>query len=232
MPRGMVIKAATVQLINHNSGSDMRYQYNKVHNLKLAAATIDGLLIRPGETFSFWQRVRHAERGGKYLDGLVLAGDKIIPAPGGGLCQLSNLLFWLFLHSPLIITERHPHSREAFPAPVGDVPSGVDATVGEGYQDLKVLNSTDSTYQLIFDFGEETLTASLLSDRPTQAVYAVSLGNVIYHRQGETLIRESDICRQTFDRQTNASLGEACLYHGCCALGYAPADYQDRSDNK
>ena len=89
-------------MLNENSGFDMKYQINKVHNLKLAARTINKVIIEPNETFSFWQLVRWADRYEKYKDGLNLVDGKIVGSYGGGLCQLSNMLFWLFLHTPLI----------------------------------------------------------------------------------------------------------------------------------
>ena len=49
-------------MINEGSGFPLKYQYNKVHNLKLAAKKIDGFLIRPGETFSFWKAAKDADR--------------------------------------------------------------------------------------------------------------------------------------------------------------------------
>lgn len=52
----------SIPMLNENSGFDMQYQINKVHNLKLAARTIDRVVIEPGETFSFWQLVRWADR--------------------------------------------------------------------------------------------------------------------------------------------------------------------------
>ena len=55
-PLPYVLHHAQFPLINYESGYDLVYQQNKVHNLKLVAQTMDGLLIRPGETFSFWQQ--------------------------------------------------------------------------------------------------------------------------------------------------------------------------------
>src|SRR5215213_11320923 len=89
---------------------DMRFQENKVTNLEIARATIDGLLIRPGQTFSFWQRVGEATAKKGYLEGLQLSRGEIKTGIGGGLCQLANLLLWTAFHSPLKITERHHHS--------------------------------------------------------------------------------------------------------------------------
>ena len=45
----------SIPMLNGNSGFDMKYQFNKVYNLKLAAKTIDKIIIEPEETFSFWQ---------------------------------------------------------------------------------------------------------------------------------------------------------------------------------
>ena len=57
-PLPHLLHHAQFPLINYESGYDLVYQQNKVHNLKLVAQTMDGLLIRPGETFSFWQQAR------------------------------------------------------------------------------------------------------------------------------------------------------------------------------
>ena len=64
-------------MYNRETGFDMVYQENKVFNLKLAAATLDHLLIRPGETFSFWRLVRYADRDTPYRDGLAEVDGKL-----------------------------------------------------------------------------------------------------------------------------------------------------------
>ena len=86
-------------MLNTESGFDIRYQRNKIHNLKLAARTVNGIIIRPGETFSFWQLVRYADKDVPYKDGLALVDGKIRGTYGGGLCLLSDMLFWMFLHT-------------------------------------------------------------------------------------------------------------------------------------
>lgn len=65
------------KLLNENTGFDMRYQENKVFNLKLTAKTLNGLLIKPGETFSFWQAVRYADKHIPYKDGLTVTNGKL-----------------------------------------------------------------------------------------------------------------------------------------------------------
>ena len=57
---------------------NMKYQINKVHNLKLAARTINKVIIEPNETFSFWQLVRWADHHEKYKDGLNLVKQVFI----------------------------------------------------------------------------------------------------------------------------------------------------------
>lgn len=65
-------------MLNENSGFDMKYQINKVHNLKLAARTINKVIIEPNETFSFWQLIRWADHHEKYKDGLNLVKQVFI----------------------------------------------------------------------------------------------------------------------------------------------------------
>ncbi len=184
-------------MINPNSGYDIQYQINKVENLKLAASTINGIVIEPGETFSFWMLVKNAEKNGDYRDGLTVVNNKTIPVKGGGLCQISNMLFWLFLHIPLSIVERHPHSAETIPHSKGDMPVGVDATIAEGWLDLKVKNETDERYQILIDFDEDTMYGAILSNKIQTIKYEVISENVRYKRENERIYRYNDIYKVT-----------------------------------
>ncbi len=85
----------------------------------------------------------------------------VIASKGGGLCQMSNLLFWVFLHSPMTIVERHTHDIKDFPTARDGEPEGVDATVSEGWRDLKVKNDTDKTFQIGIVFDAENIYAAL-----------------------------------------------------------------------
>jgi len=152
-------------MLNQKSGFDMQYQVNKVHNLKLAAKTLNGLVINPKETFSFFQLVRYADQNEPYMDGLSLVDGKIKGSYGGGLCQLSNLLFWMFLHTPLTIVERHGHAVEAFPTTTEALPCGTDATINEGWLDLKVRNDTEAIFQISISFDENFMYGQMRSDR-------------------------------------------------------------------
>lgn len=206
-------------LYNPDTGFDMAYQHNKVHNMKLAAKKIDRLLIRPGETFSFCWAVRDAEREERYRDGLIVVNGRLTTAPGGGLCQLTNLLFWLFLHSPLTIVERSGHREKEFPD-LGDQPAGVDATFAEGWLDLKVRNDTRQTFQILLDFSEDTLTGSLRVDREDGTVYQIRNRGLRYVCFQGDVYQEVDVIQRRLSALTGELLEEKRLYRNRCRIGY------------
>jgi len=206
-------------MVNENSGHDIVYQYNKVHNLKLAGKTINHLLIEPGQTFSFWIRVRHADEKEPYKEGLVLVNDKIIGEYGGGLCQLSNLLFWMFLHTPLSIVERHGHAIESFPTTTHDLPYGTDATINEGWLDLKVKNNTEHFFQIEITFDEKNIYGSILSDARPGYQYEIYNRDVHYYRKNNAIYQASSVdCRKTHF-VTGETLDHH-LYDSVCEIGY------------
>lgn len=210
-------------LLNANSGYDMQYQHNKVFNLQLAAKTVNHLVIKPGETFSFWMRARDADKNEPYKDGLVLVDGKIIGAYGGGLCQISSMLFWMFLHTPLTIVERHGHAVESFPSTTEDLPSGTDATVTEGWLDLKVKNETNHPFQIEITFADGYMIGRILSDAELPCDYTVYNGSVVYHRENGRIFQKSSVERRTTDKRTGA-VEDAHLYETTTEIGYALPD--------
>lgn len=109
-------------------------QRGKVHNLRLAARRLDGLLIAPGTVFSFWRAVGPPLRIRGFVAGRMLQEGCLVASPGGGLCQLSNALYDAALRSGCEIVERHAHSRVV---PGSLAQSGRDATVAWNYVDLR-----------------------------------------------------------------------------------------------
>ena len=210
-------------LLNENSGFDMKYQMNKVHNLKLAAKQINKVIIAPNDTFSFWQLVRRADRYEKYKDGLDLVDGNIVGSYGGGLCQLSNMLFWLFLHTPLTVVERHGHAVESFPSTTEDLPCGTDATINEGWLDLKIRNDTDNTFQIKISFDDRFMYGYILSQEPVSIDYKVFNSSVFYVRQEEKNYQIATVCRSETDRMTGKQT-EKELYINKCEIAYALPD--------
>ena len=117
------------------------YADNKRHNLMQASARINQLVIQPGEIFSFWALVGEPSARNGYLLGRTLVKGQLQAAYGGGLCQLSGLIYYLALQAGLKIVERYPHSVDLYIPETRFTPLGSDATVVYGYKDLRVLNS-------------------------------------------------------------------------------------------
>ncbi len=117
---------------------------NRIHNLTLGASKMNGLLVKPGEEFSFGQKIGAIDGQAGYLPELVIKNKQTIPEFGGGMCQVSTTLFRAALNSGLKITERHPH---AYPVHYYD-PPGFDATVYPPSPDLKFVNDTPNNILL------------------------------------------------------------------------------------
>lgn len=207
-------------LVNEHTGADIQYQYNKIHNLRLASQTISHIVIAPGETFSLWWLARHADKNEPYKDGLCVHSGKLVAVYGGGLCQLSNMLFWLFLHTPLTIVERHMHKVKEFPNPSPDDPCGVDATILEGWLDLKARNDTDTPMQIELEMDEHYYYGRILTGNPPSKRYDVANRNLHYTQKDGVYYESVDVVRQTFELRTNQLLSEELLYTNVCEIGY------------
>jgi len=160
-------------LIRKLQNLDMVYQYNKVDNLKIAVGRLNGLVVEPGQVFSFWRNVGLPTRFKGYKVGFTLNQGKVKPGVGGGLCQLSNLIYWMSLHTPLTVIERYRHSYDVFPDSSRTLPFGSGATVSYNYIDLQIENRTAQRFQLSLEVGTEKLSGWWLSDYPVDLVFDV-----------------------------------------------------------
>lgn len=117
---------------------------NRRHNIKIGMSYLNGLLIKPGETFSVMRHLGTIDGTKGYLEELVIKKDKTQKEFGGGLCQVGTTMFRAALNSGLPITERRNHSyRVAYYEP-----AGTDATIYDPAPDLKFVNDTGN-YVLI-----------------------------------------------------------------------------------
>lgn len=117
---------------------------NRIHNVKTGASKFNGVLIKPGEKFSFNNTLGPVEAYTGYLPELVIKKDKTVPEYGGGLCQVSSTAFRAALNAGMPIISRSAH---AYPV-VYYKPYGVDATIYLPTPDLVFQNDT-SGYILI-----------------------------------------------------------------------------------
>lgn len=114
---------------------------NRIHNIQLATSKLNGILIPPGEIFSFNKNLGDVSASTGYKEAYIIKEGRTILGDGGGVCQTSTTLFRAALQTGLPIIERHAHAYR-----VGyyeqNSPVGVDATVFDPTADLKIKNDT------------------------------------------------------------------------------------------
>lgn len=218
-----VVKGHTSVLVRRLEGVDMRLQENKVTNIALAAAKINGIIVRPGETFSFWRTVgKTAEKQG-YKEGLVIhRGGKLGSGIGGGLCQMANMVHWLVLNSPLTVTELHHHSDALFPDERRRVPFGTGTSVLNNYIDYRFKNTTDQTVQLVTWIEDGELCGELRSERQYPCRYKLyEEGNRFVEENGKWY-RLSKVRRSVIDRATGEELRRELILDNHSLVMYDP----------
>lgn len=206
------------KMINNETGFPIEYQYNKIFNLKLAAKKLNHLIIRPNETFSFYKSIKGADKKERYKKGLTLVNGKIEYIEGGGMCQLSNLLFQIFLNSPLTIIERHTHKIKDFPDPTEDTLKGIDSTVAEGFLDLKVRNDTNNTFQICITFDEQYIYGKLKAKNEITSTYKIKNKNLKYLKKQNKIYEYVDIYKQEIKQ--SGKMTEEKLYTNKTEIAY------------
>ena len=191
--------------------SDPQLQINKVVNLALAQKHIDGIVIRPDQTFSFWRLVGDANAAKGYLPGMRLSQGEVKVGVGGGLCQFANLLLWLAWHSPLEVCERHHHSFDPFPDQGRVLPFGSGASLFYPYLDLRFHNPTDAAFQFRVWLDETHLRGQLAADEEWPHTFHVFEREHRFVRQGEANYRSNEIWRRVTDRATGDTVREEQL---------------------
>lgn len=197
---------------------DDALQQGKAINLALSVPRVTGVLIRPGETFSFWHLagIPSARRG--YALGLTLSNGRLLQDIGGGMCQFTNLIHWLALHTPLTIVEHHHHDGiDIFPDAGRTVPFGTGTSILYNYLDYRFRNDTSATYQLIVHTDGYLLTGELRCTEPPACLYEVTAENDRFVREGDlesanrAIYRCGRVVRTCKDKKTGAVLSQECI---------------------
>jgi len=140
----------------------------RITNITLASEAINGLVLLPGEEFSFNEVVgpRTTEFG--YKTAPVLMRGELVPGIGGGVCQVSSTIYAAIRPSDLLVTEQQRHGR-----PISYLPWGWDATVFYGLIDFKFVNNTDYPIRIEIELEGRNLTArvfgTIIDDFPRTA---------------------------------------------------------------
>lgn len=224
-PLPVTVKRHQSLLRRRLGDSDPVLQENKVTNLAIAAPTINGLRIAPGETFSLWRRVGPptAERG--YVEGLQLSRGEVRRGVGGGLCQLANLLYWMALHSPLEVVERHHHSFDPFPDEQRVLPFGSGAGVFYNYGDLRFHNPHEVTFGLEVWLTEQHIKGRLSCSAEWPLSYKIEEREHHFFLHDGKVYRANELWRRQVDRRTGQTADERLLMRNRAEVKYPVADH-------
>ena len=144
---------------------------NRIFNLTLAASRLNGVLIPPGQVFSFTKTLGDVSSFTGYKQAYVIENGKTVLGDGGGVCQVSTTLFRAALNAGLPILERNPHAYR-----VGyyeqDSPPGIDAAIYSPTVDLKFKNDTKNhiLIQSYANLSQSSLTFELYGTKDGREV--------------------------------------------------------------
>ena len=133
----------------------------KLANIALGADRLDGAVVGPGETLSFWALVGRPSRAAGFATGRSIRAGVTGGDIGGGLCQLSGIAYEAGLRAGLVVAERHPHSRDLYTEDERFTPLGLDATVVWPWKDLRLVNPHRVPVRFGFAVRERKLVASV-----------------------------------------------------------------------
>jgi vancomycin resistance protein VanW len=200
--------------------SDPELQENKIVNLGIAAPKVDGILIRPGETFSFWHCIGETTAAKGYVEGMQLSKGEVVRGIGGGLCQLANLLYWMALHTGLKVVERHHHSFDPFPDENRVLPFGSGAGVFYNYIDLRFYNPTENTFRISVQLALEHLRGAITARHEPEFSYHVIEKHHQFISKAERNYRQNEIWREVIDRRTGNKIREELIARNFAEVKY------------
>ena len=125
-------------------------------NVRLACEAIDGLVLAPGETFSFNERVGERTAAKGYQSAAAYSNGEVVQEIGGGVCQVSTTLYNVVARSGLKTTVRRSHTFEP-----SYVTPGMDAAVSWGSPDYAFVNNSDAGIGIRASYSDQTCTVSI-----------------------------------------------------------------------
>jgi vancomycin resistance protein YoaR len=157
-------------------------------NIRLAANKIDGVVLAPGEKFSFNGIVgRRTAKAGYKEAGVYRNGRHDIDI-GGGICQVSTTLYNAALFANLKITNRNNHSM-----PVPYVPIGRDATVDYDSQDFEFQNNLDKPIAVSATTGKGSITFRILADQKSDVEVKIASSKARSWATGQKQVKDPNL---------------------------------------
>lgn len=138
----------------------------KLINLEKAIAQINRVVALPDEVWSYWNIVGRPSRKNGFVPSRSIVKGEVIESVGGGLCQLSGMIYYLSLKAGLEVIERHPHSVDIYTEEDRYTLLGSDATVVYGFKDFRIRNNTNGNIKFQVTIQNESLRVELQSDTP------------------------------------------------------------------
>ena len=205
-PMPVLVSSHSSHLIKRGPGIDPLTQKNKAHNIRLACKSINGLVIHPGESFSFWVRVGDTTPRRGYKEGRVLINGVLTTGLGGGLCNLANTINRAVLLSPLTVTEFNKHSDALAPDEGERIPLSTGTSVNYNYVDYRFRNDTDRDMQLMARCDKDNLYCEIRSGEEFPEYFGISEEDHHFTKENGKYYRVSKIYRDTYDRESGKLL--------------------------
>lgn len=203
--------------------ADPVLQENKAVNLALAAPRVNGILIQPGETFSFWRLVGDCTAKKGYREGLTIRQGVPQKGVGGGMCQFTNLIHWMVLHSPLTIVEHHHHDGyDLFPDFGRKVPFGTGTSILYNYLDYRFRNDTGQTFQLAVWVTDQYLCGELRAQKKLPQSYHIQVEDEHFSQVEGRVYRCGKVYRNVVDKQTGQRVCHELIKENHALVLYSP----------
>ena len=201
-----IIKSHCSILVRKLHGVDIELQKSKVKNIEIACSKLSGIIIHPGEVFSYWWLLGKPSARDGYQYGLIIKKDGMGKAIGGGLCQMANMIHWLVLNSPLEVVEIHHHSDALFPDENRRVPFGTGTSVLYKHVDYRFKNNTDQDVQILLWTENGELCGEIRSEKAFSNRYRLIEENNHFKKVDKDYYRISQIYKITIDRNSNEEI--------------------------
>lgn len=196
---------------------------SRADNIWLSASVIDGLVVRPGEVFSFWHLVGNCTPARGFGKAFIVSGGKMVLEYGGGACLVATLLHNLVLGTPLKVEELHHHSDALFPDKPGRVPYELGVSLLYNYIDYRFQNDTDQTVQIKLAKTPGALVGELRSERPFAHRYQLVEEDHYFAQEADGhFYRNSKIYRLVIDNATGETVGKELMRDNHSQVMYDP----------
>ena len=175
------------EVISQYSSSLAGSSYNRKTNVTVAAKTVNGTILNPGEVFSYNKVIGAVTTATGYLPATIFTSKGHEEGVGGGICQLSSTLYCAALEGNLEIVKRRNHMYI-----VGYVPYGQDATVYEGELDFRFRNNTNEPMKIVSEVVGGELRVKFLGKKPDPSIKVVIENITVGRTAPGTTIREDE----------------------------------------